>query len=126
MWIFDNCEILEDDDFKLLHDGELHSLVIREVYPEDAGIYYCKAFNAAGEEQCSAKIDVKGENFDVIFYWKKALKLLLVALRLEPSRIFINSKKTLKHTYGSFHQVGAWFMTVSIVTSVKVERLISF
>ncbi len=62
MWIFDNCEILEDDDFKLLHDGELHSLVIREVYPEDAGIYYCKAFNAAGEEQCSAKIDVKGKN----------------------------------------------------------------
>ncbi|XP_071792535.1 protein Obscurin-like isoform X2 [Asterias amurensis] len=59
MWIFDNCEILEDDDFKLLHDGELHSLVIREVYPEDAGIYYCKAFNTAGEEQCAAKIDVK-------------------------------------------------------------------
>ena len=62
MWIFDNCEILEDDDFKLLHDGELHSLVIREVYPEDAGIYYCKAFNTAGEEQCAAKIDVKGKN----------------------------------------------------------------
>ncbi|XP_022101402.1 myosin light chain kinase, smooth muscle-like isoform X2 [Acanthaster planci] len=59
MWIFDSCEILEDDDFKLLHDGELHSLVIREVYPEDAGVYICKAFNAAGEDQCSAKIVVK-------------------------------------------------------------------
>ncbi|XP_038047057.1 myosin light chain kinase, smooth muscle-like isoform X3 [Patiria miniata] len=59
MWIFDSCEILEDDDFKLLHDGELHSLVIREVYPEDAGVYFCKAFNAAGEDQCSAKIVVK-------------------------------------------------------------------
>ena len=61
MWIFDECEILEDDDFKLVQDGSTFSLVIREVYPEDAGEYICRLIGDNDVEvECSAQLVVKG------------------------------------------------------------------
>ncbi|XP_072047598.1 myosin light chain kinase, smooth muscle-like [Amphiura filiformis] len=60
MWIFDECEILEDDDFKLLQDGNTFSLVIREVYPEDAGEYTCRLIGDNDVEvECAAQLIVK-------------------------------------------------------------------
>ena len=67
MWIFDECEILEDDDFKLVQDGGSFSLEIREVYPEDAGVYICRLIGDNDVEvECAAKLHVKG-NADIIW-----------------------------------------------------------
>ena len=62
MWIFDECEILEDDDFHLEQEGNTFSLVIREVYPEDGGEYTCRLIGDNDVEvECTAQLTVKGK-----------------------------------------------------------------
>ncbi|XP_041477176.1 myosin light chain kinase, smooth muscle-like isoform X3 [Lytechinus variegatus] len=63
-WFFNKEQIKEDNDFKFVRDGDRLSLVIAEVYPDDAGVYTCKIFNSAGSAECSCKVFVQESDID--------------------------------------------------------------
>ena len=39
--------------------GDKYQLILREVIPENAGVYTCKAINAAGDASCAVELSVK-------------------------------------------------------------------
>ena len=59
MWFKDGVEVTANPDFHVLQEGELQSLIIPEVFAEDAGNYMVKAVNAAGEAKCYATLSVR-------------------------------------------------------------------
>ncbi|XP_021713428.1 twitchin isoform X4 [Aedes aegypti] len=61
IWLHDNREIKNTPDFEYLNDGDVYSLHIPEIFPEDAGTYTCEAFNKGGESFSSCTITVLGE-----------------------------------------------------------------
>nr|XP_002122169.1 myosin light chain kinase, smooth muscle isoform X2 [Ciona intestinalis] len=58
-WFFEDEELEDSDDFKMIIDGNVRSLVIGEVFPEDSGVYMCVAGNTAGEARSKCKITVE-------------------------------------------------------------------
>lgn len=64
IWLHDNREIKNTPDFEYLNDGDVYSLHIPEIFPEDAGTYTCEAFNKGGESFSSCTITVLGEQKD--------------------------------------------------------------
>jgi len=64
VWLHNEKEIKPSKDFEYKTSGSLHSLVIQEVFPEDAGTYTCEAFNDVGEcfSTCSLVVNVPGED----------------------------------------------------------------
>ncbi|XP_071942496.1 myosin light chain kinase, smooth muscle-like [Antedon mediterranea] len=56
LWFFKDEEIIEEEDFKFVSDGNTLSLVIAEVYPEDAGMYTCVITNSEGKASTSCKV----------------------------------------------------------------------
>lgn len=63
VWLHNEKEIKPSKDFEYKSSGATHSLVINEIFPEDAGTYTCEAFNDIGEcfSTCSLAVDVPGE-----------------------------------------------------------------
>jgi len=56
-------EVIKDSiDFRMLQKGEVCTLVIGDVYPEDAGMFTCEAFNGYGADLTSARLIVKGQS----------------------------------------------------------------
>jgi len=56
-------EVIKDSiDFRMLQKGEVCTLVIGDVYPEDAGLFTCEAFNGYGSDLTSARLIVKGQS----------------------------------------------------------------
>ncbi|XP_050702039.1 myosin light chain kinase, smooth muscle-like isoform X1 [Eriocheir sinensis] len=55
-----NEEVLPDSqDFRYQEDGSgMHSLVIRDIFPEDAGVYICEAYNSHGDAHCYCRLTV--------------------------------------------------------------------
>lgn len=39
--------------------GDKYSLILREVIADNAGVYTCKAVNAAGDASCAVELSVK-------------------------------------------------------------------
>ena len=39
--------------------GDKYQLILREVIPDNAGVYTCKAINAAGDASCAVELSVK-------------------------------------------------------------------
>jgi len=63
VWLHNEKEIKPSKDFEYRTSGSLHSLVIHEIFPEDAGTYTCEAFNDVGEcfSSCTLVVQVPGE-----------------------------------------------------------------
>jgi len=63
LWLHNEKEIKPSKDFEYQSSGQTHSLIIHEIFPEDAGSYTCEAFNDVGEcfSTCSLVVDVPGE-----------------------------------------------------------------
>ena len=63
VWLHNEKEIKPSKDFEYKASGNVYSLNITEIFPEDAGTYTCEAFNDIGEcfSSCSLMVDVPGE-----------------------------------------------------------------
>jgi len=63
VWLHNEKEIKPSKDFEYKVSGNTYSLVITEVFPEDAGTYTCEAFNDIGEcfSSGSLAVDIPGE-----------------------------------------------------------------
>ncbi|KAM3957310.1 projectin protein bent isoform 8-T9 [Aphomia sociella] len=63
VWLHNNKEIKPSKDFQYSSEANIHKLSIAEIFPEDAGVYTCEAFNDAGESfsSCSLVVSVPGE-----------------------------------------------------------------
>ncbi|XP_058467261.1 twitchin isoform X5 [Malaya genurostris] len=64
IWLHDNREIKNTPDFEYRNDGDVYSLHIPEIFPEDAGTYTCEAFNKGGESFSSCTITVLAQGDD--------------------------------------------------------------
>lgn len=64
IWLHNEKEIKPSKDFEYKSSGSVYSLVIHEIFPEDAGTYTCEAFNDIGEafSSCSLMVEVPGED----------------------------------------------------------------
>lgn len=60
-WFREGHQITDSDDFKITREGNKSVLLIKEVFPEDSGIFTCRATNPAGVAECSAELFVEGK-----------------------------------------------------------------
>ncbi|XP_037381323.1 myosin light chain kinase, smooth muscle isoform X3 [Talpa occidentalis] len=59
IWLHNENEIQESEDFHFEQQGIQHSLCIQEVFPEDTGTYTCVAWNSAGKVCTQAVLTVQ-------------------------------------------------------------------
>uniref|UniRef100_A0A3Q3X1X0 Ig-like domain-containing protein n=1 Tax=Mola mola TaxID=94237 RepID=A0A3Q3X1X0_MOLML len=57
----EGAEIQSSADFRILQEGELHSLLIAEAFPEDSGTYSVTATNSSGRATSTAELLVQEE-----------------------------------------------------------------
>ena len=78
LWLRNEKEIKPSKDFEYKSSGQTHSLIIQEIFPEDAGSYTCEAFNDVGEcfSTCSLVVEVPGEEVHCHFYQTGVIFLL--------------------------------------------------
>jgi hypothetical protein len=64
IWLHSEKEIKPSKDFEYKSAGNRYSLIIHEIFPEDAGTYTCEAFNDIGEcfSSCTLVVEVPGED----------------------------------------------------------------
>lgn len=79
-----NDEVLPDSqDFRYQDDGSgSHSLVIRDVFPEDAAVYICEAYNKHGEAHCYCRLSVHGKSQWQPVWCRLRAELLNVSLEI--------------------------------------------
>ena len=46
--------------FQIITEGDTHKLIIPEVFPEDRGLFVCKATNDYGIAECTAELYIEG------------------------------------------------------------------
>ena len=59
-WYKGNEVIRESEDFKYEQSGELHRLIIAEVFPEDSGVYRAEASNSTGTTSSNFTLLING------------------------------------------------------------------
>lgn len=61
VWVHNDQTIPDTPEFCYRDDGGGHfSLVIRDIFPEDAGVYFCEAYNKHGSAHCHAQLSIHG------------------------------------------------------------------
>ncbi|XP_023947919.2 titin [Bicyclus anynana] len=60
-WLREDALIPETPDFQMIHEGDNAVLLIGNTYEEDSGTFTCRATNAAGQAETSAKLVVKSK-----------------------------------------------------------------
>ncbi|KAK4304915.1 hypothetical protein Pmani_023160 [Petrolisthes manimaculis] len=59
VWVHNEQIIPDTPEFRYRDDGGGHfSLVIRDIFPEDAGVYVCEAYNKHGDDHCHAQLSI--------------------------------------------------------------------
>ena len=58
IWLHNNKEIKAGEDFEYITEANIYSLRIKEIFPEDSGVYTFEAHNDAGESYSSCSIIV--------------------------------------------------------------------
>ena len=61
IWYRSGREILEGRKFKMAHIGNIHTLVINEVYEEDTGEIVVKVVNKGGTKTARANLQIQGK-----------------------------------------------------------------
>lgn len=62
LWVHNDQEIPDSRDFRYCEESSgNYSLVIRNADPHDAGLYFCEAYNAYGQDHSYCKMVVHGE-----------------------------------------------------------------
>ena len=59
-WYWQGVQLVSSPDFVITQEGHVHSLHIPESFREDSGKFTVLAENVAGQDQCSAQLNVKG------------------------------------------------------------------
>lgn len=59
----EGAEIQSSTDFRIIQEGDLHSLLIAETFPEDSGTYSVTASSSSGRATCTAELLVQGEHW---------------------------------------------------------------
>lgn len=76
VWLHNHKEIKPSKDFEYANQGNVYTLKIAEIFPEDSGTYTCEAFNDAGEAFSSCSIVVLGKYNNKLtlptIYWTNA------------------------------------------------------
>ncbi|XP_035660917.1 striated muscle preferentially expressed protein kinase-like [Branchiostoma floridae] len=60
-WLLDSRVLKPTPDFSMSFENDMAKLVLKTAYPEDQGLYTCKASNGYGETSCSARLHVSEE-----------------------------------------------------------------
>ncbi|XP_074662091.1 titin-like isoform X2 [Tubulanus polymorphus] len=58
-WLREGEPIKPSTDYQMYKDGDKHTLVIQEAFPEDSGIYTCRAVNSGGFAECASELFVE-------------------------------------------------------------------
>ena len=59
-WYREGMPIVSSPDFNITQEGDLHTLYIPEVFPEDSGRFTVRVVSASGQAESSADLLVKG------------------------------------------------------------------
>ncbi|XP_003372021.1 putative immunoglobulin I-set domain protein [Trichinella spiralis] len=63
-WFHDKCEIQDSPAFSYVRDGDKCILIIQDAFPEDSGVYMCRAENAYGQAISACTLTVIGKEED--------------------------------------------------------------
>uniref|UniRef100_S4RBA9 Ig-like domain-containing protein n=1 Tax=Petromyzon marinus TaxID=7757 RepID=S4RBA9_PETMA len=74
----EGAEIHSSQDFRLVQDGDLYSLIIAEAYPQDSGTYSVTASNNVGRATSSAQLLVTGEEAGEVIPAKKTKTIVSI------------------------------------------------
>jgi len=58
-WFREGHQIQPSKDFQIRQDGDRYTLIITEAMPEDTGLITCRATNASGTRESSARLNVQ-------------------------------------------------------------------
>ncbi|XP_070569690.1 myosin light chain kinase, smooth muscle-like isoform X2 [Ptychodera flava] len=58
-WLLNGKPLEDNEDFERISKDDIHTLFISEIFPEDSGLYTCRASNSAGQTETSAKLTVQ-------------------------------------------------------------------
>lgn len=65
LWYRNGVLIQAGSDWKMVKEGNLHKLLIREAFPEDTGLITIKAYNSTGSVESSANLLVRDTNLQL-------------------------------------------------------------
>ena len=108
-WLHSNRPVIENNVIHTVHTSRgLCKLSILEAFPEDAGVYTCKATNRIGEDSTSTMLEIEPYEYvhipsDEEVPKKSAPKII----KKLPKKIVASSDDVIKYvkkTYSSFHR----------------------